>query len=206
MNDTPIAPRRGRPRKSLFAQKPVIDADSEDGAFVEAAPEAPPRPGRSASKSENPRDRAARRTAEIRNHNNGTLDEGTDEYYIDPSLSPDGGTYEWKMRTVLGKEDPGYDIALRRKGWEPVDAERHPEMMPRNSAEREITRKGMVLMERPKELTDEVNDISRKNARNQVASRAGEIDPKGRGGLMDRSDSKASMKVTKSYSPIAIPD
>ena len=55
-----------------------------------------------------------------------------DEFYIDPSDIPDGWSYEWKRRTVLGAEDPAYQVALARSGCEPVPTSRHPSYMPRS--------------------------------------------------------------------------
>lgn len=203
MNDISV-PRRGRPRKSLFAPKP--QAEEAETTVAAVAEETVARPTRLSPKAESPRDRAARRAAEIRGHNGGALEDGTDQFYIDPASVPDGWCYEWKVRSVLGAEDPAREVDLRRRGWEPVEASRHPEMMPRGSTAADITRKGMVLMERPLELTQEARNNELNAAREQVNIRAGQVDPKGRGGLIDRSDANTSMKIKKSYSPMVIPD
>jgi hypothetical protein len=72
----------------------------EAAATVEAAPERPPL--RANLKEEDPRERARRRAEEIREHLGG-LDEGTDEFYIPPSIVPDGWTYEWKRHTIFNQ-------------------------------------------------------------------------------------------------------
>ena len=80
------------------------------------------------------------------------------------------GHMNGRRQRVLGQEDPAYPVALRRTGWEPVPVSRHPEMMP-PGAGGVIERKGMVLMERPKEITDEMKAIDYRNARNQVRTK-----------------------------------
>lgn len=155
------------------------------------------------SKSEeDPRERAARRAAELRKHNI-TFDDGVDKFYAPGA--PDGWVYEWKRRTVMGWEDPSYMSNLERAGWEPVPASRHPEMMPKGYTG-SIERDGQILMERPKEITDEIRNIELRKARQQVQIKAGQLDPKGRGGLMDRDDANASFKVKKSYEAMPVPD
>jgi hypothetical protein len=69
-----------------------------------------------------------------------------------------------------------------------------------------IERDGMILCERPLEISDEVRRVESQKARQQVNIKAGQLDPKGRGGLMERGDSNASMKINKGYEPMQIPD
>lgn len=149
-------------------------------------------------REEDPRSRAAKRAAEIRGHI-GSMDEGTDEFYIPPEMVPDGWTYEWKRRTVLGQEDPAYQVSLARMGWEEVPADRHPQMMPAGHHS-VINRKGMVLMERPKEITDEARRIENRKARNQVKAKEEQLSS-APSGQFERN----TPTVKKSYSPIAIP-
>ena len=52
---------------------------------------------------EKPRDAAAR-AAELQNHSN--TDSGSDEFFVERGIIPDEWSYEWKMWTVLGAEDP----------------------------------------------------------------------------------------------------
>ena len=80
---------------------------------------------------------------------------------------PHGMTYEWKRKTIYNLEDPGYQVLLANNGWYPVEASRHPEMMP-IGARGSIEREGMVLMERPKEITDAVLARDKVTARDQV--------------------------------------
>ena len=155
-----------------------------------------------ATAKDDPRERAAKRAAELRQHNI-TFDDGVDKFYA-PN-APDGGIYDWKRRTVMGWEDPSYMSNLERSGWEPVPSSRHPEMMPKGFSG-SIERDGQILMERPKEITDEIRNIELRKARQQVQIKAGQLDPKGRGGLMDRDDANASLKVKQSYEAMPVPD
>lgn len=121
-------------------------------------------------REEDPRARAAARAAQLRDHV-GDLDEGTDEFYIPPSMVPDGWTYEWKRRTIWNQEDPAYTVQLARDGWEEVPLGRnsaHQAMMPKNWSGNTIERKGMILMERPTEISNEIRNIELKRARQQV--------------------------------------
>lgn len=154
-------------------------------------------------REESPADRAKRRAAEIRGHLGG-LDEGTDEFYIDPHVIPDGWSYEWKRRLLLGAEDPSHNVALYRMGWEPVPASRHPEMMPRGWHGDTIERKGMILMERPLELVEEARSHELRKARNQVRDKEAQLagTPEG---TLTRDHAQAKPSIKKGYEPIPIP-
>ena len=149
---------------------------------------------------------AKKRAEEIRKHG-GDLDDGTDDFWIDVNSIPEGWSYEWKRFTVYGQEDPSYQVALRRAGWDPVPASRHPEMMPLGYAgEDVILRKGMILMERPQEITDEIKAKDRKAARDQVRMKEQQLND-APSGQFERSNKDAPMaKVKKGFEPIPIPE
>lgn len=168
-----------------------------------AQPERPPL--RPEVREEDPRERAAKRAAEIRGHIGG-LDEGTDEFYVDPSVIPPGWTYEWKRRLTYNQEDPSYQVHLARMGWEPVPASRHPEMMPSGTASKTIERKGMVLMERPTDITNEAVLIKQRRARMQVRAKEEQLAAAPQG-QFERSNKDAPLvKVKKSYEAMPIPE
>ena len=154
---------------------------------------------------ESSEERAAKRAAEIRGHI-GSMDEGIDEFYIPPDSIQDGWTYEWKRKSVMGQEDSSYLVSLRRLGWDPVPASRHPEMMPMGSAAETIERKGMILMERPTEITEEVKRLELRKARAQVQQKQAQLGeaPAGQFERTNKGDPLA--KIKKSYEPITIPD
>jgi hypothetical protein len=127
-----------------------------------------------AAELDDPRVRAARRAAELRSH--GSLDEdGTDKFWIDPKIIPDGWAYEWKVQTVLNMPNPGKSISDARAGWEPVPASRHPEMMPQGHGSATIDRDGQRLMERPAEITAEAKARDYRRAVEQVTQKERQI-------------------------------
>lgn len=202
MND----PRQNRPRgpDSPF-QRDADRAKTETAPRAEPAQEAPPRAEmRPPMREEDPRARAARRAQELRDHR-GSMDEGTDDFYVDPSSIPPGWDYEWKRRTTLGAEDPAYQVALMRAGWEPVPASRHPEMMPDRGNFSSIERKGMILMERPKEISDDVRSLELRKARQQVRQKEQQLNS-APDGQFSRDHAQVRPKINKSYEAIPIPE
>jgi hypothetical protein len=153
--------------------------------------------------TEKPRDAAAR-AAELRGHSD--TDSGTDEFFVEPGIIPADWSYEWKMRTVLGAEDPAHQVALQRKGWDIVPASRHPEMMPLGYTGTMIIRKGMVLMERPLVITQEARDIENRRARLQVRAKEEQLSAS-KPGEFERSNKGNEMtKIKKGYEAIPIPE
>lgn len=176
-------------------------AEAEHEETLEASPTLPRAPLR-----EDPRTRAARRAAELREHR-GAMDEGTDEFWIDKGMIPDGWDYEWKRKLLLGQEDPAYQVQLARNGWEAVPADRHPEMMPSTGNYAAIERKGMILMERPKEITDEVRSTDLRRARQQVRQKEEQLNSAPDGTLQrKKSDGSSLANIKKSYEAIPIPE
>jgi len=169
-------------------------------SLASAAPAVTPR-------EEDPRARAARRALELREHMGGNMDDGVDKFYIDPRTIPDGWSYEWKTLTVLGKENPSYQVSLAHRGWEAVPRSRHPEMMPDSYRGETIEREGMILMERPKEITDEVKAIELRNARQQVRSKEEQLSGAPPGTFERDQHPQTRPNIKKSYEPgIAVPE
>lgn len=95
-----------------------------------------------------------------------------DKFAIPPEMQAffdsQGLTVEWKRETTIGANDPSYDVLMREQGWLPVDGEQFPDYVaPGHKGA--IRRDGMVLMERPKELTEEAKAEELASARNAVA-------------------------------------
>jgi hypothetical protein len=155
---------------------------------------------------ESPRERATRKAAELRAHRDGTMDDGTDEFFVEPGVIPDGWTYEWKTKTILGAEDPAHQVKLARDGWEFVPASRHPEMMPSGYKELEITRKGMVLMERPAEITEEVRQLELRRARLQVRAKEEQLSAAPAGQFERSNKGNELAKIKKGYEAMPIPE
>src|ERR1700744_203638 len=170
-------------------------------AAVGAALSTPPAPA-----ADDPRARAARRAAELREHGGGYQDDGEDKFYIDPRIIPDGWSYEWKRHTLLGKEDPSYQVSLAHKGWEAVPRSRHPEMMPDNYRGETIEREGQMLMERPMEITMEAKARELAKARGQVRDKEGQLGGAPAGQFERNNKDAPLVKISKSYEAIPIPD
>ena len=170
-----------------------------DGRSREARALRPP------MRSEEPRRDAAERAKAIMEHI-GTFGESADEFSIDPSIVPDGWSYEWKHYSVMGQIDPSRQIELARKGWEAVPTSRHPEMMPGDTSERNIVRKGLQLMERPTEITELAKKHERRAATDQMRSKKEQLEsaPAGTFERMNKDQSMARVKTD--FRPMAIPD
>lgn len=197
--DDPNVPRRKYPH----APQPVPPEIPAQAAQQAESPSGIPL----TSREEDPRTRAARRAAELREHLGG-LDDGTDDFYVDPRIIPPGWTYEWKRHTTLGAEDPAYQVQIARAGWEAVPVHRHPEMMPSNYQGMTILRKGQILMERPQEIVDEARSIELRKARSQVRQKEQQLrgSPAGDNSPFDPTNKGNSLvNIKKSYEPMPIP-
>ena len=146
--------------------------------------------------------RAARRAAELRGHL-GDMDQGTNEFYVDLSSVPDGWTYEWKRKSILGAEDTSHTISLARMGWEVVPASRHPEMMPAHFAGNTIERKGLILMERPTEIVEEVRRLQNQEARKQVRDKEAQLSGTP-DGTLTRDHEQVRPKIKKGWESLPV--
>jgi hypothetical protein len=166
-----------------------------------AQPPAPqPKP-----REEDPRARAARRALELREQASSD-DDGVDKFFIDPRIIPDGWGYEWKTFTVLGKENPSYQVAMAHKGWEAVPRSRHPHLMPINYQGETIEREGMVLMERPLEITQEAKARDLRIARAQVRGKEEQLGGAPNGTFERSNKDQPLVKVKKSFENMPIPE
>lgn len=95
---------------------------------------------------------------------------GMDEFDIPKEMIPDNETWEWKNFSIAGKDDPFYVQGMRENGWEPVDATKCRDLVPPGYTG-PVMKKGMILMERPKHLTEEAHEEQRQLAMNQVETR-----------------------------------
>lgn len=198
--------RRGRPPRPVMQVKSDdIGASNEPVMVAVEIPSAPlnDRPSmRPTMRGEDPRVAAARRAAQIRNHL-GDMDGGTDDFRTPPA--PDGWEYEWKRRTVLGQEDPAYQVQLARMGWEPVPTSAMPEMMPGMGNYPNVERKGMALMMRPAVISEEARQIEKKRARDQIRAKEAQLTATPEGTLT-RDDARVRPQIKKGYSPISVPN
>lgn len=191
-------------------RKPTTPSTPDDGseALVASAPTEPARePLRPSPRPVDHRARAKARAAELAQHGAVADADSQDRFHVPADDVPEGWDYEWKRRTVLQKEDPAYQVQLSRTGWEPVPASRHPSYMPMDGKYETIERDGMILMERPKEISDRAKAYELQKARAQVRQKEEQLNaqPAGQFGRQ-KSDGSSLVKVGKSYEPIPIPN
>ena len=198
-------PKRAYHRHAPEAS-PVARADEAVAVMDEAVT---PRPEmraeqRPAMREESSRDRAARRASEIEGHLPDE-NEAIDAFNVS-ALQPDGFNYQWKVRTVLGQELPQRQLEQAKYGWESVPASRHPELMPHGWKGQMIEREGLVLMERPTVIEEEMKRRERKEARDLVKGNQEKLSgvPQGQFARVD-GEGRPTAKVAKAYSPVDIP-
>ena len=129
----------------------------------------------------------------------------SDKFFIDPTKIPPGISYEWKRETLYGASDPSYSVSLAENGWEPVDVSRHPEFMPPGFSG-PIRRDGMILMERPIELTEEARAEDRMNAIEIVRSKEMQLGQTPANTLPRDADPRTAPRLSRSYAPVEIPE
>lgn len=189
-----VRKRLGRPPKAKVEAQPVVEAVAVE-PIVDRPPMRPP------MREEDPRAAAARRAAEIRS--NQVDDDGVDEFKL--PRAPDGWTYEWKTKSVMGAINHAHLTELRRQGWEEVPTARHPEEMPLGGHDPVIERKGMILMQRPTVIVDEARAIQIAKARNQVRFKEEQLSGTPEGGLGHRNHDQVKPRISKGYEPLAVP-
>ena len=96
---------------------------------------------------------------------NGLMFTGSeDRFAFDRSIVPQGWTYEWKTKTIKNWEWQDHQVMLYQNGWEPVPAERHDGVFMPRGHKGTIERGGMILMERPIELTIMARKVEKRAA------------------------------------------
>jgi hypothetical protein len=84
-----------------------------------------------------------------------------DPLHIPREIIPDDVDYFWVRESILGEPDTNRMVEMKRKGWTPVPADRHPDMVFDDFFGRLthvkgfIFQKGLILCERPKYLGQE---------------------------------------------------
>lgn len=189
MSDNQISRGPGRPSNADRAEVKTLDRGEV----------------RPAMRAEDPRAAADARAAAIFEHLSGNFETGEDKFAAPPA--PEGWTYEWKRFTVFNEEDPGYQVKLAQTGWEPVPLNRHKNMMPEAySGSGTIKRDGMMLMQRPAEVTDFIRNRENSAARDQVRTKEEQLSGTPQGTLPRDADPRTKPKIRKSIEPMAIPD
>ena len=163
-----------------------------------------PSPVRS-SLREDPREAAARRAAELRAHRS-DRPVGDDEFDVSylEERKP-GWKFQWAAWSVAEMRQTTNMMNVEARGWSFCARDEFPELMPKDADGDVIMRKGMVLMEIPKEIYDDYQNAEIKAARDQVRWKeqaiAGTPD-----GTLPRDHAQVRPKINKSFESMKIPD
>lgn len=90
-----------------------------------------------------------------------------DPLHIDPSVIPENMDYMWVRDSVRGEPDKTRMTMQKRRGWVPVPAANHPEMVPEFDSGRShhldgyIHHSGLILCQRPKEFGEIEKEMER---------------------------------------------
>lgn len=133
-----------------------------------------------------------------RKRKGGTL---ADRYALSDEMMADlkarGMSAEWKRETVAGMGDPSYDVFMREQGWEPVPGERYPEYVAEGHTG-PIRRDGLILMERPVELTQEAMEEEKAAARDAVRIKEQQLGNAGAGEFQrHRTDGSSTVNINR---------
>lgn len=91
-----------------------------------------------------------------------------DMFHVPKEAIPDGWNYQWCRQSVYNQPDIAHQVGLAENGWTAVPADRHAGLFMPKGHVGDIVRDGLILMERPNELTAEARDEERAAANNLV--------------------------------------
>lgn len=123
-----------------------------------------------------------------------------DRFYIPKHLIPDGWSYEWKRESLFGQEDTAHMMHMAENGWTPVQASAHPGYFMPDGHNGPIRRDGMILMERPVELTNEARREDEINAKNLMQAQKEQLGLSLPSGFSDKHRG-VQPRVNRSYEP-----
>lgn len=166
----------------------------------------PGRPPKSAGVEREDMERPAKSLKMRANPNWETIDPGAEEspdrLAIAKNLIPEGMDLQWVTKSVFGQDVPTHRAAFERKGWTPVhqddfDGQFNGRWMARGE-EGEITVDGLVLMARPKELSQAAAARDQRNAREVVQIRERDLrNGNLQGVTLDPSNAQVLQQVNK---------
>jgi len=126
------------------------------------------------------------------------------KYDIVADLIPDGWDYMWVRCSTMGREDGafGYDNVKARMatGWEPVPRLRHPDLSPDTSTDY-IVIGGQMLMERPMEISQEMDMRTKRDALAVMQGKEAELGLAGEPGAP-----RVRPNISTSVEPISVPE
>ena len=134
----------------------------------------------------------------------GRISANNDPYYIDPGDIPEGMSYQWVARTVIGRDDGKFRMhwtEMARNGWEPVDGSRVPQF---GVASGMVDMGGLVLCERPLEMTQEAQQEDQDRANAQVLDQMRRLEDTPSDHLARRDRSGRTLVSIKRDEPIPV--
>lgn len=144
------------------------------------------------SQSQEPEKRSIRRKSRL----SGVQD---DAFFVPPEMIPMGYSVEWKRYSTINEEDNLHINDMQEQGWEFATVKQFPKLVPPNYTKQMILRKGMVLMIRPLEYTEEARYEDLQIARSQVGDKMAQLGQTPNG-EMDRK----VQALNTSYQPIPV--
>ena len=136
----------------------------------------------------------------------GSFGESADEFYVPEGILPDGYVGEWKIYAVLGEVDPSRQVELARGGWENVPTYNWPDGMPPGSTEKNIMKKGMQYMMRPKAISDFIRNRDNQSAREQMRSKKEQVEGAQRGPFDPTNKGRHLSRVNTDFRPMEVPN
>jgi hypothetical protein len=134
---------------------------------------------------------------------NSTINE--DIFFLPVDEIPADLSYEWKRYSNVGEVNPFYIAQMREQGWEPVPPSRHPSWVPPGYKEPHIIKSGLILMDRPIELTKEAQREQRQLAVRQIREAEQRLGRTPEGQLSRDADERVKPRITKEWNrPIPI--
>lgn len=96
-------------------------------------------------------------------------DRNIDKFAIPREEIPDGWSYQWIAETVLNEPQTAALMDFQQKQWTPVPQDRHPT--------RPVRQGGLMLVERPKALTEEARQEEMQQAKDQLKANVEQFSP-----------------------------
>jgi hypothetical protein len=150
---------------------------------------------------EDPRAAADKRAAQLRSQRS-EMPATSDEYDVSHlEARKPGWKFQWAAWSVAEMRQTTKMMETQARGWTFVAREEFPEMMPADMDGDVIMRKGMVLMEIPKEIWDDYQNAEIKAARDQVRWKEQAI-----AGTPDGTLDRVRPDIKKSFEAMKIPD
>ena len=133
---------------------------------------------------------------------------GTDDQFALPDRVRDryaeaGWSLEWKRHTCFGQEDWGYENGLAENGWQAVNSDELPGLMP-PGYQGAVIRDGLMLMKRPTYLTNQARYEERRATVEQIASKEAQLGQTP-SGTLTRDHAEIQPRVGKSFEPLDVP-